>query len=110
MSRLRDLSWELVALSLLWLAALSTYVATLGLHFYFDGLMCLSDPEASPGGETYLSLWPPGPGCSFLQADDQPPSFAWLAAALMLLASGGWLWTQARRKPDDWSTTETDVL
>lgn len=101
--------WELLVLSLVWMAALSIYVATLGLFFYFSNLVCYSDPDGSPDGEAYLSLWPPGPGCSFFVADDQPPSFAWLAAALLLLVSGAWLVRQFRRKPSDRQATRVDV-
>jgi H+/Cl- antiporter ClcA len=108
-SRLGIRGWKLVLLSLVWLAALSIYVATLGLFFYFSNLLCYSDPDGSPDGEAYLSLWPPGPGCSFFFADDQPPSFAWLAVALLLLVSGAWLLRQFRRHPSDRQATRADV-
>lgn len=92
----RTLSWETVALSVIWLAVLLAFLAVLGLHFYLSNLLCWSGPDYAPDGTTYLSLWPPGPGCSF-SSGDRPPSLLWSAVALLLIASGAWLMQQIRR-------------
>lgn len=88
MSTLRPRTRSLLWPSAIWLVASIVFLALLAGHFYFAELVCYSDAgRGSPDGTTYLSLWPPGPGCSYV-ASDQPPSLVWLVSGLLLIVTG----------------------
>lgn len=69
-----------------WVCAVYIFGTAL-VVFWTTGVGCKPPGADSPGGWTYFSLWPFGPGCEFFDWS-RGPSPVWSIVLLVLVATG----------------------